>query len=249
MICRFDIPQTNKKRIKNMPTPREIIDINPVYLITYKTTGKPYIDEERTAHAFLRRTDAEIYLEEKDELARQFGEVTDGRHYRYDEFTGICYSSGAEKIYLQAGTELLNITIGKLPPTRYFNPKLAGTLNLLLTTRKKKYLYELYKRKFIVPIRIDRGIVINYGIARIQDREFFLVFSETDEYGIWASNVEGFEPLELTFKEIQSLSLERDIIINITGSRFLLDKKKIDKIIAEAEAEREEKDVQPVQSV
>ena len=223
-----------------MPTPREIIDINPVYLITYKTSGRPYIDEERISHAFLRRTDAEIYVNEKDELAKQFCEVIDGRHYGYDEFTGMCYSSGAEKIYLQTGTELIDITIGRLPPNRYYNPKLAGTLNLLLTTRKKQYLYELYKRKFIVPIRIDNGIVINYGIARIQEREFFLVFSDTDEYGIWASKVEGFEPLELTFKEIQSLSLERDIIINITGSRFLLDKKKIDKILAEAETDKRE---------
>ena len=225
-----------------MPTPREIIDINPVYLITYKTSGRPYIDEERISHAFLRRTDAEIYVNEKDELAKQFCEVTDGRHYGYDEFTGMCYSSGAEKIYLQTGTELIDITIGRLPPNRYYNPKLAGTLNLLLTTRKKQYLYELYKRKFIVPIRIDNGIVINYGIARIQEREFFLVFSDTDEYGIWASKVEGFEPLELTFKEIQSLSLERDIIINITGSRFLLDKKKIDKILAEAKADKREEE-------
>ena len=223
-----------------MPTTREILENNQVYLVTYRKSGRAYIDEDRSAHAFLNRVDALIYIGEKDELAGQFCEVSEGWNFSYEELTGICYASGAEKICLSADTEILDITIGKLPPTRYFNPKLAGTLNLLLTTRKKKYLYELYERKFIVPVRIDGGTVINYGIAKIREREFFLVFSDTDEYGIWASSVEGFEPLELTFREIHRLCPGMDIIINITGTRFLLDKKKREIIVAEAEREKEE---------
>ena len=222
---------TGKKEKEIMPDARNVIKINAIYLIIYKSSGAPYINEDKTSHAFLRKTEAEAYISEKDELAYEFGEVADGKYYEYEELISLCYSSGAEHIHLYTGAEIMDITIGKLPPLKYYNTRLAGTLNLLLTTKKKKYMYELYKRRFVVPIRIDDGLIINYGIARIKDREFFLVFSNTDEFNIWASHVEGFEPLELTFREIQWLNIEKDIIINITGNRFLLDKGKIDKII------------------
>ena len=196
-----------------------------IRLITYKKTGKPYIDEDRVSHAFTDRVDAERFLS-SDSLAGEFCEVSDARRYRHGELAGLCYASGAERIALSTGKEIQEITLGMMPPERYYNPNLSATLNLLLTTRKKRYLRELADRKFIVPIRID-GNVISYGIARVKEREFFLLFSDTDEFSLWASSVEGFSPLELTFREIEGLSLDRDMIINITGSRFLLDREKI----------------------
>ena len=216
-------------------TVKELLKDNDIYLITYKKTGKPYIDEGHTSHAFMDRRGAEEYLS-SDALAKESCEVSPPRRYGEEELFGCCYASGADSILL-SGPDLFDIPLGHLPPTRYYNHRLSATMNLLLTTRKKKYLFELYDRKFIVAVRIDRGTVINYGVARVKDREFFLAFSDTDEFSLWASSVPGFSPLELTFREIQGLSLDRDIIINISGNRFLLDRAKIERIEKERENE------------
>ena len=225
-------------------TVKEVLRDRDIYLITYRKTGKPYIDEGHTAHAFTGRREAEAFLS-SDTLAAEFCEVSPPGRYGEEELFGRCYASGADSILL-SGPDLYDIPLGHLPPTRYYNHRLAGTLNLLLTTRKKKYLFELYDRKFIVAVRIDRGTVINYGIARVKDREFFLAFSDTDEFSLWSSSVPGFSPLELTFREIQGLSLDRDIIINISGNRFLLDREKIERIDKERESETERPDKIPV---
>jgi hypothetical protein len=208
------------------PKLKETLSINPINIILYKDTGQPYIDDDRYSYLFTRRAAAFDYCKDDSRLT-----VSEERYYKYDELCSILFASGAIQIKCSVAKEFFAEPIIRFHKKKYYNPDLNFIVNGLVHTQQKKYLYALSGCKYIVPIKVTDGTVINYGIARIKDREFFLAFTDLDEFAIWCTKVEGYSAIELTFYELTSLSSGKDIIINIMGNRLVLARENIAKIL------------------
>lgn len=205
---------------------KDTLSLNPVVLVLYKDTNQPYIDENRCAYLYTKKAAALDFCKDNDKCT-----VSEERYYRYEEICSLCYASGALQIKCSMNKEYFTESSSQFRKRKYYNSDLNFTINGLIRTQQKTYLYGLAKCKYIVPIKVTEGTVINYGIARIKDREFFLGFTDLDEYALWSSKVEGYSAIELTFYELTSLARGKDIIINIMGRRLVLGKDNINKIL------------------
>jgi len=212
---------------------KDTLSLNPVVLVLYKDTNQPYIDSTRCSYLFTKKAAALDFCKNNDKCT-----ISEERYYRYDEICSLCYANGALQIKCSLNKEYFTESTSQFRKRKYYNPDLNYTINGLIRTQQKQYLYGLSKCKYIVPIKVTEGTVINYGIARIKDREFFLGFTDLDEYAMWSSKVEGYSAIELTFYELTSLATGKDIIINIMGRRAVLSKDNISKILVQNPPEK-----------
>lgn len=207
------------------------INVNPIYVAIYNKTGRPYIDTARNAYIFLRDEEAGKFRASHEGI-----EIEGPRYYKYDDICSTCFSAGAKFIKVRgiADNREENIELTKIEKRKYYNSELNKNLNLLHETKKKEYLLDIINNVFIVPVRINSesisDIIIEYSQATIKGIPYFLAFSDVDEYTLWASKVEGYKPLEISYRELVNLCHDDDCIINLFGSRYVLTQEKIAKI-------------------
>ena len=224
----YNIPKERKKKETAMIS--DEINSNPICLVIHQKTGRPFIDASRNAYIFLKEEDAKKFCQ-----LHHLVEMEGPRYFKYEEICSTCYSAGAKCIIARGfskGNEKIELT--KIEKRKDYNTELNKNLNLLHETKKKEYLLDIVNNIFIVPVKINNEnkseIIIEYSIAEIKGINYFIAFSDVDEYTLWASKVDGFKPLEITYRELRSLCHEDDCIINIYGSRYILTQEKMAKI-------------------
>lgn len=205
------------------------LSINQIYIVTFEKTGQPFITTDGDAIIYLFPDDAKRFLADNP------GTALDGPdYYTAENLCSICYAAGAERIkaVMPKGEKERYEDLSKMPRRKFYNYSLNRCLNLLHETKKKEYLYEFKDKKFIVPVKINENsnIVIEYSIAKVQDKNYFLAFSNLDEFAMWSSKVEGYSPLKITYDELVELCKSDDCIINIFGARYILSQDKIARI-------------------
>ena len=201
------------------------LEMNNVGVVLFEKTHTPYITEEGESFVYISKEDSTGFLK-----THPGSVLSEFQKYAAEELCSMCYSAGASKIrlVLKGGKKERCEDLSRFPIKKYYNPTLNRIYNLLRETRKKEYLYELDKEKFIVPIKIQNGIDlhIEYSVAKINDKSYFLAFTSLEEFNLWASRVEGYEAVEIQYEELIELSNDDDIIINVFGARYILDRDK-----------------------
>ena len=207
------------------------INVNPIYVAIYNKTGRPYIDTARNAYIFLKEEEAINFKQAHEGI-----EIEGPRYYKYNDICSTCFSAGAVFIKVRgiSNNREENIELTKIEKRKYYNSELNKNLNLLHETKKKEYLLDIINNVFIVPVKINNesnsDIIIEYSQATIKGIPYFLAFSDVDEYTLWSSKVEGYKPLEISYRELVNLCHGDDCIINLFGSRYILTQEKIAKI-------------------
>ena len=216
------------------------LSINQIYLAIYEKTGQPYITENGDVFVYLKEEDAKRFLEENKGSALKGPD-----YYKVEDLSSICYGAGAEQIIVKVPgrNQERREDLKKMPKKKYYNFPLNRSINLLHETKKKKYLLEMKNEKFIIQVKInsDSDIVIEYSIAKMKDKNYFMAFSNLDEFEKWSEKVKDFNPIEISFTELAELCNEDDCIINVFGARYVLSQEKI-KMIREYQ---EQTDVMP----
>ena len=204
--------------------------LNQTYLVLFEKTKQPYITEAGDSIIFLREEDANDFLDSTPGTV-----LAVPRFYKAETLCNILYGAGAEriKVIMPRREQERHENLKALPKKKYFNHTLNQNLNLLHETKKSEYLKNFKKARFIVPIKISNvpNINIEYSVARIGEKRYFLTFSSLEEFRLWAQQVAGYEPLEISFDELVELCDNDDCIINVSGSRYVLNQDKLKKIM------------------
>ena len=224
-----------------MSTIASTLSINQIYLVIFEKTKQPFVTEDGDVFVFLTEEDSREFLKTNP------GTTLQGpQYFAIEDLSSLCYGAGGTKIRVKVpGKNQERIEdLTKMPIKKYYNFKLNQALNLLHETKKKKYLYEMSDKKFIVPIKINTGkdIVIEYGIARSGDKKFFLAFSNLDEFDNWSKLAEGYSPIEISYDELVELCGSDDCVLNVAGTRYMLSQDKMNTIRIEMARIREEKE-------
>ena len=217
------------------------LESDKLYILNSKQTGKPYLDEERCCYLF---RDAKDAGETQNTFPDTF--VGDPWFYEREKLAALCYAAGADYIKLKIGKEEaklpLTAEIVKVGP---YNHELAGVLALLKQTRQQRYLKKLALCEFIVAVKIKKNpeLEIVYGIVKHTIKEvdpLYLVFSDLEEYNLWATNVPGWSPLKISCRELQRMRGKHGIMINPSGNRMILKAKDLQDIPIPAEKPQED---------
>ena len=216
------------------------VSINQIYIVMFEKTGQPYITPEGDSVIYLKPEDANKFI------STHPGTVLDGPNFlKTEDLCSMCYAAGATRIemIMPKGEQKRYEDLTKMPKRKFYNHSLNHALNLLHETKRKEYLQELKDQNFIVPVKInnDSNIVIEYSIAKVKDKNYFLAFSNLDEFDIWASKVQGYKPLKISYDELIELCKADDCIINIYGARYILTQDKI-QIIRTSHAEKKQEE-------
>ncbi len=202
------------------------LSLNQSYLVIFDKTKQPFITPEGDAVIYIKESDAAKFLNDNPGTTLYGPEF-----FKAENICSACYGSGAIrlKVIMPNRTQERYEDLKKMPKKKYYNNELNYSLNLLHETKKKEYLYKLGKGFYIVPIKInnDSSIVIEYSIAKIKDKNYFMAFTSLDEYNAWAERVAGYEPLEISFNELTDLCKEDDCLLNVSGARYVLNQDKI----------------------
>ena len=204
------------------------LSINPVYLSVFEKTGQPYVTDDDEVFLFLKEEDAENFLKNHPGAV-----LKEPQYYTVEDLGALCYGAGATKIKVKIpGKEQeRSEDLTQMPKKKYYNFPLNHDLNLLHETKKKKYLLGFIDKNFIVPVKInpdsDTDIIIEYSIAKMKDKNYFLAFSNLDEFEKWSEKVKGFSPIEISYSELKELCNDDDCIINIFGARYILTQEKM----------------------
>lgn len=212
-----------------MYTIANTLELNKAALVVFEKTSSPYITPDGDAFVYLREEDFREFSKKHPGSV-----LSDFKKYDVEELCKRCYGAGALRIrvIMSGGKNERCEDLLRNPIKGYVNHSLNYNINLLRETKKKEYLYELYKEKFIVPIKIqnDPVLTIEYSIAQVNEISYFLAFTSLEEFDLWKSKVGGYEALEVKYDEMIELSDGDDIILNVYGARYILDKDKIQKI-------------------
>lgn len=212
-----------------MYTVANTLSLNPSFMVLFEKTKQPYITEEGECVIYLRKEDAGNFLNEHP------GAVLDeSKFYKAEELCSMCYGAGAVKIkVIMPGCEKERYEdLTRMPIKKYYNHSLNKNINLLHETKRKEYLYALKKENYIVPVKITNKpeMKIEYSIAKANDRKLFVAFTCLEEFDLWNKNIGGYEALEITYSELIELSGNDDIVLNISGARYILSQEKIKKM-------------------
>lgn len=201
-----------------------ITDLNEVFTAISKKTGKPYIDDEKKGHIFTSPKSANKFKEEtKDEI-----EIDGPKYVDFEILSASMYQAGAASICVHNENKTEDEKISA-PKKKYYNPETNFALDRLKETRRKKYLRMLKNATFLVPCEIKNGIEIYFAVAKAEENEFILAFTDLDEYQLWEEG-KNYEPLMLTSGEIKQIAKERNVIVNITGNRYVITPEKFQKM-------------------
>ena len=199
------------------------LEANKLYILNSTLTGKPYLDEKRCCFLFRDEKDAK-------EAQKKCPNTSVGTpwYYELDMLATLCFAAGADGIHVKIGKEEMtlplserNVRIGA------YNHELSGYFALLKQTRQQRFLHKFAICEFIVPVKIkkDPELQIVYGVAKSTVRELgmlYLVFSDLDEYHLWADQVPGWSPLKIHFRELEMIRGENGIMINPSGNRLVV---------------------------
>ncbi len=189
-------------------------------------TGKPYLTIDDHCKLFMSKRDAEAFCQNIEEVFVQGPYVN--KKESIAELMLSCKQAGGMFLDMCAGKKVEELKIGS-SPQKYANAPLNSAIFHLKDTKKPVYLEKMHKCNFIVPCRIENGHEIMYGAAKFGDRLYTLCFSDLDEFATWPES-NSYGPLEINFYELLRAAAGREIIINITGYRYVLTKEKIERI-------------------
>ncbi len=197
------------------------------YYPIYSTiTGRLYMDEAKRC-----------YLFEAEQYAKMFCRQVPGCAYRPAEyikpaqFCTVCNTLGIKviciKLSVSNGFDELSVlpTDGK---RQHYNAYAMKRLLLLKTTKKRKYLAELDKAKFIAPLIIrsrqpKEYPTIHYATATLGNYTFLPLFTTVQEFEHWKEKAKvPFVPHETTLLELSNARKNLPVIVNMEDDRFVL---------------------------
>lgn len=211
------------------------------YIILSAITRRPFINESRQSYLFTDKADAKTFGKRMKHEKVIYKNVSDEK---LKSICSWCYSAGAEYIIIdEEGKRSIRRLSERHLDKNYYNCRLSADLALLMHTKKTKYVADLEKCEFVVPIRITNGdsVSIVYATAMKEDRDMFIYLSFTDlnEYKKWADKVkDGWEPLAVDVGGLKRIGKKHGFMINPFSERFIL----TGEILKQLKSEEEEDD-------
>lgn len=203
------------------------------YIIMSQKTGKPYLTDDDHCKMFVSQIAAERFCMDKEGLFVEGPNFTSNEDIMFS-----CKQAGALYLDICTDKKTDEKKIG-YNPKKYFNRDLNAAIFHLKDTKRSVYLKQMGDCMFIIPCLVEKGHEIIYGAAQIGDTLYTLAFSDLDEYNAWRE-ADNYRPLELSFTELIRASAGREIIINISGYRYVLTRQKIDKVLQAKEEKKNE---------
>ena len=203
---------------------KDSVQKKELYIIMSEKTGRYMLTDNDHASVFFMREAADKYA-----AGRKYARVEGPKHMDYPTICEISRQAGACKIDLYDGAGKKAEEDIPVIKKKKLNPKLNGAIAHLKETGKKEYLYRLLECRFIVPCRIKEGTEIIYAMGKIRDDIYALAFTDLDEFWIWGGEMD-WSPLEVTYAGLLRVANRREIILNITGNRYILTKDKLTKL-------------------
>lgn len=202
---------------------KEDISINRIYVAVSEKTGRYKLTDNNHISVFFTEEEAEKHISNMKDARKEGPRMTD-----FETISRIGKQAGADVVDIYASGIKTEEPIPEFKKER-LNPKLNRALAHLKESGKKQYLMELLDCVYYVPCRIESQLDIMYGVAKAQDILYALAFSDLDEFWNWSGGM-AWDPLEVTFHELLRVASRREIIINVTGNRYVLTKKKMEKM-------------------
>lgn len=210
----------------------DLINLREYYLIKSTATNKPYIDEKRCCYMFDASLEADTFISSHKNTTK-----ADRAFYREETFCTEFYKVGIRGICVRLAKEnqWINISIEKVNVRKqFYNAETNGTILLLKETSKKKYLRELQKSQFLVPVEIIHrrpgqcpSLHYCYAIAR-GNRQYYILFTTIQEFEQWSSSQkQEWEPLQMDLREFDRIRLKHDILINPLSDELVLTNQQI----------------------
>ena len=198
--------------------------IEKAYSVMSSKTGKPYIDKENRCYVFTDELEA-------NEFSENLPVFVDGpRFYEIKELQSQCYAAGATVLIVRMeGKETSFPLAEKLVAPDYYNNTLNRLIAHIKHTKNSEYLPLLQKERYIVPAKVENEgdtVKILYAVAKNQNGDFmYLAFSDLNEYYLWNSIVDGWEPLEIGYETLQRIGYHNGFLINICGNKLVFKRK------------------------
>ena len=202
---------------------KEDISINRIYIAVSEKTGRYKLTEDDHVSIFFSEDEAEKYASEHENVRKEGPRSTD-----FETICRIGRQAGAEKVDIYASGVKTEESIPEMKK-EHLNPKLNRALAHLKETGKKRYLLQLLDCVFYVPCRIDDQKDIMYGVAKTADTTYALAFTDLDEFWNWSGGM-TWDPLEVTYHELLRVANRREIVLNVSGNRYVLTSTKLEKI-------------------
>ena len=198
--------------------------IEKAYSIMSSKTGKPYIDDENKCYVFT-----------EEDAATEFSEnlpvFIDGpRFYELIELKSQCYAAGAKVlVIITEGKETAYSLEEKLVTPNYYNNTLNRLIAHIKQTKNRKYLEMLPDERFIVPAKVvneNDTVKILYAVARNQkDDLMYLAFSDLNEYTLWSTGMDGWQPLEVSYNTLYRIGYHNGFLMNLHGNKIIIKRK------------------------
>ena len=206
-----------------------------MYLIYSSITKSLYIDEKRQAAAFLDIKDAEKYRDANENVYIYADERT-----KKDIYSD-CYAAGALSVNIanREGKEKFISLREDLLERRFYNGKANADIARYAHTKDPACVLSMGKDRFIVPVKITNHpyVKVMYLTAfekkgRTEDGRnyFYLAFTDLKEYEKWGKGKDEWSPLIVDFKSLARIGKNHGFIINLMGTKFLLNKKKFEMV-------------------
>ena len=197
------------------------LELDRSYIIISTATERLYLDEERKAYLFFLKSEAIAFISSHENT-----KVSKAVFRNQKKLLSVCYGAGAVHLVITRNSkeELIALTPNRVEPG-FYNTDLNAAICLLKETKEEKYIQDMVKEPFLVPVRIksdnDTQEIV-YGIARHHDKGSFsfLAFSDLDEYQKWADVVAGWKPLMVPFDVMCQIGKQHGYIINLMGNRL-----------------------------
>lgn len=212
----------------------KIITESKYYIIISKDTNRPYIDDNYSSYMFSNAKDANAFIK-----ALKVGAYINKDSKQYTkEVISLFYALGVEKICIKpSGSDnFVDIPVLREDAKKfYYNGYLNSRIYRLKQTKKKKYLRDMYKAKFIVPILLDKRKSQNYPhmhyvYAKLKKNiEFYVFFSTIAEFEKWnTSQKDEWKPLEMRMGDFKKIRKDSPIIINPLSDQLILTGEQVD---------------------
>lgn len=200
-------------------------------LLTYKKINAPVLDNEGS-----------IQFCSKDN-SFDFTQVNwkpdEYRKYRDDEVGRLCKKYGAKKVVILSDSNPVELDVPECRTHVYYNGKLNRAILLYRITKDERYIREMAKENFLIPIRILTSKTsypeIKYLSATIKKNDFkyHVLFSDHEEYNKWRKATGGAEfndVILITAAKLFSLDTAHggkrnyELCINPYGNMLVLEK-------------------------
>lgn len=206
----------------------KLLTENKYYLIYSKRTNRPYLNVNNAGFMFESRLEADAFIKEmKDDLMRK-----NEPQQNTKDVISLFYSCGMEKVFLKTSSskDLVEVPVCKEDTKGvYYNCILTRSIIQLKQTKKKKYLRDMYKLKFIIPIMIKKRKKkeyhqLHYIYATVKkDMKYYVFFSTLQEFEKWNEKQnEVWKPLEVLMPAVKSIRGDNPVLINPLTDKLIL---------------------------